>query len=256
MSKELEKVETQSMMQRPDFLQAGDTRGTDHIGRDDLAMPRLALAQQMSPEVQKGDPKHIPGLEVGNLFNTLTKQIYGEGPLDFTIVRADRPRWVEFIPREEGGGIKDINVPANDPRTLFRTDPVTGKSMPPVATQFYDYVAMLLPSREIIAISFKGTGIKVAKQLNALMKLRNAPSFAGRYTLRTWMERNAKGTYAVYRVENSSTPWVEKDVFDQASQIYDAIKDKTLIIEREPDHDEGGDTSFDTERMDAEAGDM
>ena len=240
-----------SELARPSFVQEHDLRGTEHITKEDLQMPKLGLAQALSPQVQKTEPQYITGLQVGDLFNNLTKQIYGEGPLEFTVIRADPPRFVEFIPRSEGGGVKDINVPPNDPRTKFRIDE-NGKTLPPIATRFYDFVLLLLPSREPIALSLKSTGLKVARQINALMKLRNAPSFAGKYVLTTGTSKNAKGVFAVYQVQNAG--WVNEEVFKFSSQLYDAFKDKTLIIDREtdihvPDGDGDGDTDFDTTKM-------
>jgi hypothetical protein len=233
---------------RPSFLPTHDLRGTEHITKDDLQMPKLGLAQALSPQVQKTEPQYIAGLQVGQLFNNLTKHNYGEGPLEFTIIRADPPRFVEFIPRSEGGGVKDVNVPPNDPRTKFRTDEA-GKTIPPVATKFYDFVLLLLPTREPIALSLKSTGLKVARQLNALMKLRNAPSFAGKYVMTTGTSKNAKGVFAVYQVQNAG--WVDEDTFNFCSQMYEAFKDKTLIIDRESDIHvpAGDDTDFDTSKM-------
>jgi hypothetical protein len=259
---------------RPTFLPQHDARGTEHLTKDDMQMPRLALAQQMSPELVEGDPKFIDGLKSGQMFNSLTGHIYGKGPIEFTILRADPPRWVEFVPREEGGGVKDPNVPHNDPRTQFTTD-AAGKSVPPVATMFYDFVVLLLDNMEPVALSFKSTGLKVARQLNSLMKMRNAPCFAGKYKLGTTMAKNAQGVFSVYTVSNSDiasphsavgpdgkllTGWVNEPIFKQAEQLFEAFKDKVLVIDRDQaaaDPDDmpsvvdlsQGDTSFDTTKM-------
>jgi hypothetical protein len=212
-------------------------------------MPRIALAQGLSPQIKRGDAKYIEGLQLGDMFDDLTGTNFGVGPLDFTVVRADKPRFVEFYPRSEGGGIKDLNVPAGDPRTEFGPN-----GEPPAATKFYDFVVMLLPTRELIALSFKSSGLKIARQLNALMKLRGAASFAGRYTLTSVEEKNSKGEFYNFRVKNSSVVdeaaskkgWVSKEVYEEAAAIYEAIKDRALVIDREPGSD---DTSFNTEEM-------
>jgi len=234
MAKELVKQENTSLTERPNYIKQGDTRGTDHITKDDLQMPRLALAQALSPQMQEGDAKFIEGLKVGDLFNNLTGDVFGKGPIDFTVVRADSPRGIEFYPLDEGGGIKDFSVPLDDHRMEFRTDE-NGKSIKPAATKFYDYVIMLVPSRELIALSFKGTGLKVARQLNALMKLRGTPSFAGKYSLTTGKETNKLGTFAVHQVKNAG--WVTEDEFKWAEGVYESIKDKTLVIERDQEEE-------------------
>jgi hypothetical protein len=252
MAEELEKPGV--AMERPSWLKKGDTRGTEHLTKADIQMPRLALAQGLSPQIQEGDPQQIQGLKVGMLFNSLTKEILGKGPLEFTIIRADPPRWVEFYPRTEGGGIKDITVPPNDPRTQFTTD--NGKSVPPVATQFYDFVIMMLPVKggdpmsNMIALSFKSTGLKVARQLNGLMRYRDAPSFTGKYILTTGMQRNPKGTFAVYQVANAG--WVDEETGKLGEQMFDALKDREIKIDIDDQPDDavehaGGDAGFEVD---------
>lgn len=245
---------------RPAFLQGEGVDGTEHITRDDIKMPRLAIAQKMSPELEEGHTKFIEGLVEGDLFNNLTGEILGKGPLTFMIIRADPPRWIEFFPREQGGGIKDPNVPAGDPRTFFTMK--DGKSEPPAATKFYDYIIALLPfgpnpMDSLIALSMKSTQLKVARELNGLIKLRKAPIFAGKYTVETKTEKNAKGSYKQFVVKNAG--WVTEEEFKIGRELFEALKDREITIERDdapdPDHPnaevspEDGDTTFDTSAM-------
>ena len=221
----------------PSYIKAGDHRGTDHITKDDLQMPRMGLAQGLSPQLMVGDPKYIEGLAIGQMFNNLTSQIYGRGPIDFCVVRADPPRGIEFFPLDQGGGIKDFNVPLTDPRMQFGPN---GEK--PVATKFYDFIVMLLPSQELIALSFKSTGLKTARQLNGLIKLRNAPLFAGKYRLSTGMTKNKQGTFAIFLVSNNG--FVDEETYANAEHLYEALKDRHIVIDREV-----GEDDFDTTSM-------
>lgn len=242
MSNELVPVDKPGMMQKPDFIPSV-AKGTEHIKREDLQLPRLNLAQALSPEVQEVDPKWIRDLKPGDMFNSLTQAIYGRGPLQFIVLRGDAPRWIEFIPRNEGGGIRDMNVPAGDPRTKFRED---GRH--PEATKFYDFVIMLWPSKEVVAMSMKSTQLKVARTLNALIKLRNAPIFSGLYALSSRQEKNAKGTFFVFSVKNAG--WLpDQESYQFAEQMFESIKGRELVIDREPGEDDDDPTTFDTEAM-------
>lgn len=227
-------------MDRPSYIPK-DTRGTEHIGREDLQMPRMGLAQKMSPQIEDGNVAYIPDLKEGMFFNDLTNEVYGKGPFKFMVIRADPPRWVEFIPREEGGGIRDFSVPRNDPRTKWGA---TGDK--PTATQFYDFILLLMPTREMIAISFKSTGIKVAKQLNGLMRFRSGPCFCGVYELSSALKQNAKGKFAVPQVRNAGWPTEEDLKF--AEEAYEAIKDRAIVLDRDHDREPGSDD------MDGEGG--
>lgn len=251
MSEELAKKEANTAMERPDYLKGKEARGTEHVKKDDLQVPRLALAQKMSPEIEPVDSKYIKGLEVGMMFNSLNKEILGKGPLYFTVLRGDPPRWIEFVPRDQGGGVKDPNVQEGDPRTKFQPD---GK--PPLATKFYDFIILLLQNDrpptfdDVIALSFKSTGLKTARLLNGLMKMRDADIWAGRYELGTAFEKKKANVWAVYTVKNAG--WVSPEVYAFGENVYNSIKNKPLDIERDETPDPE-DASFDPEKLERES---
>jgi hypothetical protein len=235
----------ESALAVPDFIETGDRRGTDTIGTDDLQMPRLALAQGLSPELDPTSPKYIEDLKVGDAFNTLTGDIYGKDPIEVVIVRVDKPRFIEFDETNRGA-IIDFNVPANDPRTQFTTN-AKGETVKPIATQFREYVALILPSNEPIALSFKGAGLKVAKTLNGLIRMANLPAFALRYTLTPAIQKDAKsgGTYSVFSVkyapkaEGQARPFVDQETYELAGNLYESIRDQALAPDtREEESDE------------------
>lgn len=214
----------------PTFIPQGDVSGTEHITKDDLQMPRLSLAQALSPQLDELNPKYIPDLKKGQMFNNLTGEVYEVETLEFIVVRADKPRGIEFAPMDEGGGIVDMDVPLNDPRMQF------SGSDKPIATKFYDYIIMLLPSTEVVALSLKGTGIKVAKQLNGLIKLRRAPLFAGKYQLAVANQRKGEFNYYIFVIKNAGIVQ-EEETYLYAKGIFESIKDKQFDIEREAGDD-------------------
>lgn len=235
----------------PDFLKDEKPEGLGHLQEADVQMPRLLIAQQMSPQLNPDKPVYMEDLKTGDLFNSLTGAVYGRGPLQFTVVRADSPRWVEFIPREQGGGIKDPKVPYGDPRTEWQAD---GK--PPIATKFYDFIIVLLPSNEFISLSLKSTGIRVARVLNGLMQARMKPIYTGVYALDSVSTSNAKGTFFVPRVKNAG--WITQEQHGFLKEAFDSLKHSVIDIHMpeatgaEPINEEE-DTSFDTAAMDAQA---
>jgi len=232
MADELVKSSNALMTNRPDFIPSTQ-EGTEHMSQEDVQIPRLVIAQAMSPELLEDNSKYIPDLKPGLIFNSLTQRIYGKGPLDFAVVRATKPRWVEFAPREEGGGVVDPDVPENDPRTQFWTDD-SGKRRNPVATKFYDFIIVLEPedAREIVALSLKSTGLVVARALNGLIKLRNAPIYAGIYTASAKMKKNPKGSF--YQFDLRSNGWPKsQETFDFLKELYEALKTEPVKIHQE-----------------------
>jgi hypothetical protein len=176
----------------------------------------------------------IEGLKLGYFYNTLTRQNYGP-EIEFTVIRAERPRGVEFFPLEDGGGVKDLNVPLDDPRMEFTTDEETGKVLKPIATIFYDYVVLLLPAKEPAQLSLKSSAINCAKNLNSLIRIRGTASFTGRYRLVTETKSGKVGKYAVPSVQNLG--WVTQDEAAFAETLYGSIASKKLVVEVENDDD-------------------
>lgn len=186
---------TAALEKAPDYFKSGDMRGFEDTLQTDVLIPRLALAQALSPQVTDGDPNRIPELKVGDLFNSVTGQAYGR-EVFVQLLRKMPLRAMEFHPIEDGGGVKDPDVPLHDDRCKWQGDEK------PVATVFRDFIAVLLPQREIIALSFKSSGIKAAKALWGLAAMRNKPVFAGRYRISTGVELQPK-PHQVYKVENA-----------------------------------------------------
>jgi hypothetical protein len=217
----------------PEYLQKYMNKGTEHITKDDLQIPRLALAQGLSPQLIPDKAEYVKGLVLGDAYNSATAQIYGRGPWSVAIVTAYPPRWVEFIPRSDGGGIKDPNVPFGDPRTMFGPN---GEK--PKATKFYDYIVVFLDTKETIALSLKSTGIRVAKKLNTLIVKRGGiPIFMGKYSLRAVMAKGAKGDYATFQVNNDGHVTDEETLKFLAAQ-YETFQKKEVVIDREPGSDD------------------
>lgn len=254
----------------PDYLKDVDSAdGTEGLTRDDMVMPRLALAQKMSPEIDPESPKFIEGLEIGQMFNSVHRTIYGDGieeAIEFVVLKRDAPRHVEFKPLDQGGGIVDMNVPVNDPRTMF-TRGTDGKSVKPIATKFYDFVVMLLPSMEIIGLSFKSTGLKAAKLLNTTLatplmvrqdgKLvpKKIPIYARKFMIRSATGKKDQHTFKVYVVEPSNIPsessatspkgdllpaLVNQELFGFLHGYFENFKDQKVVIDIDVTPDDDG----------------
>ena len=218
-----------------------DLTGTEDIGIADIRLPRLAIAQGLSDQMLPDNSKYIPDLKLFQMFNDLTGEIYGNGPLYFVPVKRD-VRYIEFKPRSEGGGVLDLNVPPNDPRTLWRTDPTTGDRLPPRATEFIEFVIILLRQNhapEPIVLSIKTTNKwnrEAAIGLTSFVKLRRDAIYAGLYTVQSKSEKNDQGTFGVYvtrRVGKAAIP-----IRNYAKEFHEQIKDRPIIIEREPGMDD------------------
>ena len=124
-------------------------RGTEDIG--EVKPPRILICQSGSPYRKPDDAKQIPGLNELDIFNDLSSENYGRGPLKIVVVKVLPPKHIEFAPMDEGGGVIDFDVPLGDPRTQFTTD-AEGHRHKPAATLFRDFLVWLPDQQEVAVL--------------------------------------------------------------------------------------------------------
>src|SRR5258708_1189564 len=235
----------QGLAPAPDYIPKS-RRGFEDTLQTDLMIPRLALAQALSPQVTDGDPARIEGLKVGDLFNSVTGQAYGR-EVFVQVLRKMPLRAMEFRSIEDGGGVVDPDVPLGDPRLKWGNSG-DKKADRPVATLFRDFIAVLLPQREIIALSFKSSGITAAKNLWGLATMANRDCFAVRLRISTAVKLTPK-PHQIYKLEQAG--WVSKEDFTLGEEMYEAVKgiDATKIHRDAENPDD-----FEPAKYDAAAG--
>ncbi len=125
-----------------------DVRGKGEMDASDLRLPRLALAQKTNDELEPGKPKYLKGLALFQMFNTLTKEIYGNGPINFCVIRRTK-KAMEF---DKDSKIVRFDVPLTlpdgrpNPDCDFTEGP-NGTRIPPKATVFQEYLVRTATSR-------------------------------------------------------------------------------------------------------------
>lgn len=228
-----------------EFIEFGSDEGIGVMSRDDVQMARLAISQGMSPQMSPANAAYLPDLKIGQMFNTLNGTIYGAGPIEIALVRRDPPRWVQF---DENRNIVDKNVPPDDPRTEWRpAEQPGGKRQPPIATQFYDYVAVVLDINDIVVLSLARSGIKTAKKLNGLVNepvpvqtskgksMKMVPLYAKRYRVTVVQAPvpagQGGGTYGIFKFEFAGLI-TNRDVYGSLKGLSESMKTRELEFDR------------------------
>jgi hypothetical protein len=228
------------------LITGGSGQGTEGFEVDDLRLPRLSLAQGGSPQVKRANPKYIDGLREGDLFNDLTGEIYGGGPLEVVFIRFLGKRAMEFWSKESGqSGVKDFDVDLDDPRLAFTTDD-KGNRISPAATLFYDYLIFLPKTGEVVTFSFKKGGVARAKELNSQLaypliingqRIANPPAYARTFDLNTGSDTKKGQTYAVATI--SGVRRSDSKVMAEAANLYQKFAKKNVVLDRTDDvHEE------------------
>lgn len=231
---------------RPAGLPAG-REGIEDLTAADVKLPRLAIAQTTSKQAIPGAAR-IAGLELFSMFNDLTNEVYGPGPLRVVPVLR-MVRWIEWDP-EQRGVPRDLDVPVGDPRTKWRRDPSGDKSkdLPPLATEYVEFVCLLLRAGrapEPIVVSIKTTNKhqrSAADKWTTYSAIRPTSLYTGMYDVSSHPETNDDGIFGVFTVENkgyvpSRTP-AGAALLSLAKSFHDSLAGKTIVVNREGDVDD------------------
>lgn len=222
----------------PEYLrqQVGNRDGAI-VDQDDLLIPRLAIAQAgMSPQLKKHNEAFIPGLAEGQLFNTVTQEIYGEKvlvvPLTFF------KNFIEFKPMSEGGGVIQMYGP-NDVIPTAKLAFSDGK--PPAITEFKNRLCLLIQEDkkpELIVVSFKSSGLKAAKKWNSLIKTTGLPAYARSYVLQ--VKNKIKGEQSWYILDVQPDRFVPENFFKAAQAQFAELEKGGFKIDQTGLEDEDG----------------
>ena len=188
--------------------------GLENLTADDLTIPRLKILQALSPEVNKRDGKYIEGSASGDITNTVTKEIYPENEGCVVLPVAYRRMFLEWQPRESGGGLVKQHL---DPNILSQTTKdKTGSDMLEngnyIQTSATHYSLVVDgDSYHQVMIPMAGTQLKKSRTWNSVMaslkvkssegKIFTPPSYSHKYRLTTVAESNDRGQWFGWNIE-------------------------------------------------------
>lgn len=245
-AKQKQDEETALALARPSFIEES-TQGTDEIDANEVKLPRLAIAQGLSPQMLPDDGAYIDSLKLFDMFNDLSSEVYGRGPLKFIVCQREVKR-IEFEGDERKVPV-DLNVPANDPRMFWTKDPETGKGVPPRAVKFVEFIVLLIHddgrAPEPVVMSIQETNKfnkRAHERLSGFIKMRNppAPIYAGLYTVTSKSEKNDQGTFGVFWIDNAGYVQ-DANLYAYAKKFSESLKGKQIVVERQPGEDDGFD---------------
>ena len=190
---------------------AGD--GLDNLTPDDLLIPSLKLVQKGSPAVDPTDSTYTDSVKVGDILNSVTNESY-DGDAGITVLPAAYRRiFLEYIPREAGGGLAGIH---ENPSILSQThrdemgrDILASGNY--IQTTANHYVLLLDGGKyDPVMIAMYSSQLKKSRRWNSIMagqritsngKSVTPASYSHMYHLSTVPEKNSKGSWFGWRIE-------------------------------------------------------
>jgi len=222
--------------------------GFEEADRDAFSIPFLVILQKGSPQVDKDDPNYIKGAEPGHFFNTVAKEVY-DGKKGITVIPcAYQRRFIEWTPREKGGGYKGEHLPENvDVTALVKNKEgqptLNGNNM--VDTRYHFCVHLTEEGPKFVLVTLSSTQIKASRNWMSAMKdkrvpnpktgqLQSLPMMAYRWKLTTVTQSNDKGSWKGFNAEFENVLEFPKDTgfYEMARAFHDQVTANKVVIER------------------------
>lgn len=217
-------------------FEAFANEGLESVSAQDLSIPYLRILAQLSPQVNKRDGAYVQGAEAGMIYNTVENAVYNGEDGVSVIPCYYRRVYVEWKPREKGGGfVHTYGVDDEIVKTTYRDD--RGNDILPngnILTNTSEFYVLMLdkdgtPRRCLITMS--ATQLKKARKWLTQMQTNTGRGESGNmfvmpmmshvYTLYTVEERNDKGSWFGWEVTKDYV--LDLDNKDNASLFKMAI---------------------------------
>ena len=215
----------------------GTALGFEDVDMQDIQLPRVAVLQGLSKLVTEGEGK------VGQLANSLTKEIYGES-LTFIPLFAFKSR-VKFQ-LAKGAVCMSLNALKCSYNTdgvhkmgddcldcediLWPTDSEGAKEGPPCSLVYNFPVLNADNLKEFpVSISCMRTGTKAAKKLLSMAAITGEDFFARKYRMITKKASSDKGEYFVAEFEVAGK--VSDEEYASAQKWFKTLRQKTLSVD-------------------------
>ena len=213
--------------------------GQAGVSMEHLALPFIRMIQNGSPERKKTNAKFIEGSEEGDIFNTVTRELYKQDKGIFVVPCAFEFAHLEFIPMDEGGGFVGKLEP-NDPaiRTANRDENnkdvlPNGNELVKVAQHYVYVVDQETGAYQQAILGMQSTSLKVSRGWNTQIKMQTAmvddrriklPSFGTVWHLTTVEKTRDNYTWYEWSVLGRTSYVQDEDLYEEAKSFSDLIE--------------------------------
>jgi len=209
--------------QLPAHVSQGTGAGNENVTSQDMAIPRLDLIQQLSPQLDKNDAKFIEGAQLGHIFNSLTGELYNHC---FLINLHYENKWQVFKDRKFGGGFEGSFDSEAEALAHLDANQLPRQQYNIAETGIHK--CLLLNDQgepdQPVLIYMSGSKFKVSKEWNSAIRLKNpnADRFASVWTLSSVGEKNRSGQpYQNFKVDFAG--WAPAELYAAAKAAYEGI---------------------------------
>lgn len=204
----------------PDFLKdkMNSCRGNEGMSQDDVIIPRLEVVQSLSACRKKNDPAYIEGADEGMLYNSVTRELYGESC--FVVPVVFRKVYLLWQDLAQGGGFGG-SFNSREEAESERSKKDKPDSWEVVDTHEH-YCLIIGNDKSVtpIVMSMAKSKMKVSKKWNSLISLNGGDRFSRVYKVNGVADKNS-ANQDFYNVAVSNAGFVTKDLYEKAEKFFE-----------------------------------
>ena len=220
--------------------------GLENVTQEDLVIPRLKLAQALSPQVQKHEGAFIEGMSVGDIFNTVSNEFWS-GEKGITVVPVAYKRvFLEWGPERGGGLIATYDDPAIlqqcTKNERYQDILPNGNQIQTTANHYVTQITDVGFTPVMLAMT--GTQLKKSKRWNSMMaslkikgsdgNLFTPATFSHKYRLTAVPESNDSGSWYGWNVTNLGLlENKDVDIYNSAKEFRTTVGSITYTSQEE-----------------------
>lgn len=205
-------------------------RGSENVGAEDLVIPRIEIVQALSPARKKNDPGFIEGAEEGMMFNSLTRELYGDEI--FIVPVLFKKEYLVWKDRDAGGGFRGAFSSKSEAEARVAEVKAEEKADAEAAETAQHFVMVGHKDGRIeeAVLSMSRTKLKVSRQLNSLIRMNEGDRFSRVYRLGVVEETNSKNqSFFNFSISNMGYP-VEA-VYNRAEKMYEGVSSGEIKVD-------------------------
>lgn len=214
--------------ERPDWIDENSARGSEDVTVNDIILPRIDILQALSPQIKRTNPNYIEGAEQGQIFNTISGEIYGSELLFVPVVF--KREFIVWQDRDLGGGFRG-SFPTAEAAEAERRNLENPDSHEVVETHVHFVLVLHGDGRlEEAVLSMAKSKRKVSRKLNSLVQMFPGDRFARVYKLSAVEVDGQKGEF--WNFDVSPVGWAPKKVWEKGQATYEAINNGQRDVDR------------------------
>ena len=186
--------------------------GLENFTTDDMQIPFIRILQALSPQLNKQDSMYIQGAEQGDIFNTVSQQVYKAEDGVFVVPCYFEKKFLEFALRSSGGGfIRELSA---DDRDIGLTTREGAAEILPSGNELVrthqHLIQVMDPETKLCSpavLDMKKTQLKVSRRWNTMKNGIRLPSgkpmplYGTAWTIKTIAESNDQGSWYNYKID-------------------------------------------------------